>query len=94
MEHKHPVVLLQSLPIPEWKWEPIIINFVVGLLRTQQANDVVWVIVDYLTKSVHFLPVKVSYNLNKLAKLYVKEIIRLHGAPVLILSDRDPRFTS
>ena len=67
---------------------------VVGLPRTQQGHDVVWVIVDRLTKSAHFLPVKTYYNLNKLAELYVKEIVRLHGAPVSIVLNRDPRFTS
>ena len=93
-EHKHPAGLLQSLPIPEWKWEHITMDFVVGLPRTQQGNDAVWVIVDRLIKSAHFIPVKISHNLNKLAELYVKEVIRLHGMPVSIISDRDPRFTS
>ena len=53
-----------------------------------------WVIVDRLTKSAHFLPIKVSYSLKMLAKLYIKEVIRLHGIPVSIVSNRDPRFTS
>ena len=69
-------------------------DFVVGLPRTQQGNDAVWVIVDRLTKSAHFLPIKITYSLNKLAELYIREIIRLHGMPVSIVSDRDPRFTS
>ena len=85
---------MQSLPIPEWKWEHITMDFVVGLPRTQQGNDTVWVIVDRLTKSAHFIPIKISYNLNKLAELYVKEVVRLHGIPASIISDRDPRFTS
>ncbi|KAA3483460.1 DNA/RNA polymerases superfamily protein [Gossypium australe] len=57
-------------------------------------KDSVWVIVDRLTKSVHFIPVRVDYSLQRLAKLYVAEIVRLHGVPVSIISDRDPRFTS
>ena len=69
-------------------------DFVVGLPKTQQGNDAVWVIVDRLTKSAHFLPIKITYSLNKLAELYIREIIRLHGTPVSIVSDRDPRFTS
>ena len=68
-------------------------DFVVGLPRTQQGNDAVWVIVDRLMKSSHFLPIKIIYSLNKLAELYIKEIIRLHGTPVSIVSDRDSRFT-
>ncbi len=69
-------------------------DFVMGLPRTQKSHDAVWVIVDRLTKSTHFLPVRMDYSLEKLAKLYIDEIVRLHGVPVSIVSDRDPRFTS
>ena len=69
-------------------------NFVTGLPRTQRQHDVIWAIVDRLTKSAHFLPVNVRDSLEKLAQLYVDEIVRLHGVPVSIFSDRDPRFTS
>ena len=69
-------------------------NFVVGLLHYQIAYDAIWVIVDRLTKSAHFLPMKNSDSVEKLAELYVKEIVRLHSTPVSIASDRDPRFTS
>ena len=64
------------------------------LIRTQQGNDAVWVIMDRLTKSAHFLPIKITYSLNKLVELYIREIIRLLRMPVSIVSDRDPRFTS
>ena len=53
-----------------------------------------WVIVDRLTKSAHFLPIQTTITLDKLASLYVKEIIRLHGVPISIVSNRDNRFTS
>ena len=69
-------------------------DFMVGLPRTQQGHDAIWVIVDRLTKSAHFLPVKVSYSLDKLAKVYIREVVRLHGVPFSIVSYRDPRFTS
>ena len=69
-------------------------GFVIGLPRTQQGHNVIWVIVDRLTKSAHFLPVKVDYSLDKLAQDFVNEIIRLHSAPISIVLDRDPRFTS
>ena len=69
-------------------------DFVTGLPWTQKQHDAIWVIVDRLTKSAHFLPVNVEDSLEKLAKLYVDEIVRLHGVPVSIVSDRDPQFTS
>ena len=69
-------------------------DFVMGLPRTQRGHDSVWVIIDRLTKSAHFLPFKNTYSMEKMASLYVDEIVRLHGAPVSIVSDRDPRFTS
>ena len=69
-------------------------DFVTGLPRTQRQHDAIWVIVDRLTKSAHFLPINVENSLEKLAKLYMDEIVRLHGVPVSIVSDRDPRFTS
>ncbi|KAF2302605.1 hypothetical protein GH714_039551 [Hevea brasiliensis] len=68
-------------------------DFISGLPLTQKKHDVVWVIVDRLTKSTHFLLVRTDYSLEKLAELYVSEIVRLHGMPLSIISDRDPRFT-
>ncbi|KZV30446.1 Gag protease polyprotein [Dorcoceras hygrometricum] len=68
-------------------------DFVVGLPRTLHGYNSIWVIVDRLTKSAHFLPVNTTYSMNKYAELYIREIVRLHGIPVFIVSDRDPRFT-
>ena len=93
-EHQRLAGKIQLLPIPTWKWEKITVDFVTGLPRTQKQHDAIWVIVDRLTKSAHFLPVNVEDSLEKLAQLYVNEIVRLHGVPVSIVSDRDPRFTS
>ncbi|KAA3473726.1 reverse transcriptase [Gossypium australe] len=93
-EHQLPSGLLQLVKIPQWKWERITMDFVSGLPLTPSKKDAVWVIVDRLTKSAHFIPVRVDFSLQKLAKLYVSEIVRLHGVPVSIISDRDPRFTS
>ncbi|KAI5330678.1 hypothetical protein L3X38_020804 [Prunus dulcis] len=93
-ERQKPSGLLQPLPIPEWKWEHLTMDFVFKLPRTRNRHDGVWVIVDRLTKSAHFLPVRANYTLNKLAQLFIDEIVRLHGVPVSITSDRDPRFTS
>ena len=69
-------------------------DFVTSLPQTQRQRDVIWVIVDRLTKSAHFLSVNVEDYVEKLARLYVDEIVRLHGVPISIVSDRDPRFTS
>ena len=93
-EHQRPAGLLQRIPIPEWKWDHINMDFVVGLPRTRQGHDAIWVIVDRLTKSAHFLAIRRTDPLDRLADLYCREIIRLHSVPLSIISDRDPRFTS
>ncbi|KAG8503560.1 hypothetical protein CXB51_001543 [Gossypium anomalum] len=93
-EHQLPSGLLQLVKIPLWKWERVTMDFVSGLPLTPSKKDSIWVIVDRLTESAHFIPVRINFSLQKLAKLYVSEIVRLHGVPVSIISDRDPRFTS
>ncbi len=82
----------QSLPILESKWNHITMDFIVGLPRSQSGADAVWVIVDKLTKSAHFLPVQITCPLGRLALLYLDEVVRLHGVPGSIVSDHDPRF--
>ena len=74
-EHQRPGGTLQRMPIPEWKWERIAMDFVVGLPKTMGKYDSIWVIIDRLSKSSHFIPVKVTYNAEKLAKLYISEIV-------------------
>ena len=69
-------------------------GFVPGLPFSPNKKDAIWVIVDGLTKSAHFIPVRIDYSLDRLVELYIDEIVRLHGAPLSIVSDRDPRFTS
>lgn len=69
-------------------------DFVSGLTRMQRGHEAIWVIVDRLTKSAHFLAIKISYSLDRLARLYIDKIVRLHGVPVSIIFDRDSRFTS
>jgi hypothetical protein len=94
VEHRKPAGLLQPLPIPEWKWEMITMDFVSGLPRGNRGNDAISVIMDRLTKSALFLPLKMTDPDDKLAKIYVNEVVRLHGVPTSIVLDRDPRFTS
>ena len=93
-EHQVLLELLQPIRIPDWKWDQITMDFVVGLPLTGRKHDSVWVIVDQLTKSAHFLPVRIDYSLDKLAELYISEIFWLHGIPISTISNRDPRFTS
>ena len=69
-------------------------DIVSGLPRSPKGHDAIWVIVDGMTKTAHFLPIRMNYSLDQLAHLYADEIVRLHGVPATIVSDRDPRFTS
>ncbi|GJZ13780.1 putative reverse transcriptase domain-containing protein [Tanacetum coccineum] len=94
VEHQKPSGLLQQPEILEWKWEKITMDFVSGLPRTPSGYDSIWVIVDRLTKSAHFLPMKKTDSIEKHAQLYLKEIVCKHGVPTLIISDRDSLFTS
>jgi hypothetical protein len=93
-EHQRPVGLLQHLKIPEWKWEEIGMDFIVGLPHTQAGYDSIWVIVDHLTKVAHFILVKTTYSGAKLVELYMSRIMCLHGVPKKIVSDRGSQFTS
>ncbi|GJW32134.1 putative reverse transcriptase domain-containing protein [Tanacetum coccineum] len=86
--------LLQQPEIPEWKWEKLAMDFITKLPKSSSGYDTIWVIVDRLTKSAHFLPIREDYKTEKLAKIYVNEIVARHGVPVSIISDRDGRFTS
>jgi hypothetical protein len=85
---------LQSLPILTWKWEDIIMDFIVGLPRTANGYDSIWVIVDRLTKIAHFLSVRVKYTVAMYAELYIASILSLHGVPKTIVSDRGPQFVA
>ncbi|GKA12011.1 putative reverse transcriptase domain-containing protein [Tanacetum coccineum] len=93
-EHQKPSGLLVQPEIPQWKWDNITMDFVTKLPRTQRGNDTIWVIIDRLTKSAHFLPMRETDPMDKLARLYLKEVVMRHGIPVSIICDCDPRFTS
>ncbi|KAK1620721.1 hypothetical protein QYE76_026238 [Lolium multiflorum] len=93
-EHQSPAGKLQPLPIPEWKWEDIGMDFITGLPMTNKKKDMIWVIVDRLTKSAHFLAVNQQDKGEKLIDLYIKEIVSKHGVPKKIVSDRGSVFTS
>jgi hypothetical protein len=80
--------------VPEWKWEEIAMDFVMGLPRTHLGYDSIWVIMDRLTKVAHFIPVKTTYSRPQLAELYMSRIVCLHGVLKKIVSDRGTQFTS
>ena len=69
-------------------------DFVTGLPNTQRGHNAIWVIVDRLTKSAHFIPIDITYSMERLAEIYIRVIVKLHGVSLSIVSDRDPRFTS
>lgn len=93
-DHQWPASMLQPLPVLEWKWDEIGMDFITGLPKTQQGYDSIWVIVDRLSKVAHFLPVKTTYSGNQLAELYISRIVCLHGVPKIIVSDQGTQFTS
>ncbi|GJT68192.1 putative reverse transcriptase domain-containing protein [Tanacetum coccineum] len=93
-EHQRPSGLLVQPAIPEWKWDNIMMDFITKLPKSSQGFDTIWVIVDRLTKSAHFLPIRENDPLDKLARLYLNRIVARHGIPVSIICDRDGRFTS
>lgn len=93
-EHQKPYGSLQQLEIPEWKWDHITMDFVDKLPKTSRGNDRIWVIVDRLTKSAHFLATSETAPMTRLAQLYVNEVVSRHGIPLSIVSDRDTRFAS
>ncbi|GJX45883.1 putative reverse transcriptase domain-containing protein [Tanacetum coccineum] len=94
-EHKgHLGYLLVQPAIPKWKWDNITMDFITKLPKSSQSFDTIWVIMDQLTKSAHFLPIRENDPLDKLARLYLNRIVARHGIPVSIICDRDGRFTS
>jgi hypothetical protein len=93
-EQQRPARLLQPLKIPQWKWEEISMDFIVGLPTTQSGYDSIWVIVDRFLKVAHFIPVKTTYKGAKLAELYIARIVCPHRVPNKIVSDRGTKFTS
>ncbi|KAI3802321.1 hypothetical protein L1987_30451 [Smallanthus sonchifolius] len=93
-EHHKPSGLLEQPEIPVWKWENLAMDFITKLPRTSSGHDSIWVIIDRLTKSAHFLPIREDYRVEKLARIYINEIVSRHGIPLNIISDRDSRFTS
>ncbi|GJU15132.1 putative reverse transcriptase domain-containing protein [Tanacetum coccineum] len=93
-EHQRPSGLLQQPEIPEQKWERIAMDLFMKLPRTSSGYDIIWVIMDRLTKSAHFLPMREDYKMDRLARLYLNEIVARHSVPISIIYDRDSHSTS
>ncbi|GJS35881.1 putative reverse transcriptase domain-containing protein [Tanacetum coccineum] len=93
-EHQRPSGLLVQPDIPQWKWDNITMDFVTKLPKSSQGYDTIWVIVDRLTKSAIFVPIRETDPMDKLARMYLKEVVTRHGIPLSIICDRDPRFAS
>ena len=94
VEHQHLADLLQPLPIPEWKWDIILLDFIIGLPKTQKKNDLIMVVIDKLSKSAHFIPMKSTYKTINIVEFFMKEIFRLHGISKMVIFDRDVKFMS
>ncbi|GJV58588.1 reverse transcriptase domain-containing protein, partial [Tanacetum coccineum] len=93
-ECQKPSGLLVQPEIPMWKWERITMDFITKLPKTSNRHDTIWVIVDRLTKSAHFIPTRETDSMETLTRLYIKEIVSRHGVPISIISDHDSHFTS
>ena len=93
VEHRHPTRLLQPHVIPESKWEVISMDFIVGFPLMARRNDSIFMVVDTLMKSAHFIPVRMTYQAPNIARVFISEIVRIHGIPKRIIFDRGSMFT-
>jgi hypothetical protein len=93
-EQKRLECLLKPLEILEWKWEHITMDFMVGLTRTPRGKDAIWFVVDRLTKSANFIPMKATKSAEELVPLYMKEVLRLHDIPKCFIFYQDCKFVS
>ncbi|GJV76946.1 putative reverse transcriptase domain-containing protein [Tanacetum coccineum] len=93
-EHQKPSSLLVQPKRPQWKWDNITMDFVMKLPKSSQGCDTIWMIVDRLTKSAILVPMRETNPMEKLARMYLKEVVIRHGMPISIICDRDPRFAS
>src|SRR3954462_5304885 len=93
-EHQRPAGTLRPLPIPEWKWDKVSMEFITGFPKTQKGNDAIFIVIKQLSKVAHFLPVRESITTSQLADLYVSRIVSLHCVPLEINLDCGSLFTS
>ena len=89
-EHQHLTSLLQALPIPNWKWEVICLDFITSLPKNQKQNDAIMVVMETLSKETHFIPIKTNHKAANIADIFMKEIFQLNGILKVIIPDIDP----
>ncbi|WMV49732.1 hypothetical protein MTR67_043117 [Solanum verrucosum] len=94
VEHQRPYGVAQNISLSEWKWEMINMDFITRLPRSRRQHDLIWVIVDRMTKSTHFLPVKPTNSTYEYDGLYIHDVVRLHRVPLSIISNRGAQFTT
>jgi hypothetical protein len=94
VDYMKPGSLLQPLSILDWEWDDISMDFIMGLPLTAYKYNLIWVILDRLTKSAHFIPVNTNYNVNKYAEIYIARVLCLHGVLKMIISDRGSQFVA
>jgi hypothetical protein len=93
-DYMKPRGLFQPLSIPDWKWDDISMDFIMGLPLTSRKFDSIWVIVHRLTKSAHFIPINTMYEVQKYVDTYIARVLCLHGVPKTIISDRGSQFVA
>jgi hypothetical protein len=94
VDYMKPGGQLQHLSVLNWKWDDISMNFIVGLPLTARKFDSIWVIVDRLTKSAHFIHVNTKYRVEKYVEIYIAHVLSLHGVPKIIISDQGSQFVA
>ncbi|WMV46710.1 hypothetical protein MTR67_040095 [Solanum verrucosum] len=94
VENQRPGGMAQNIKLLEWKWEMINMDFITSFPQSRKQHDSIWVIVDQMTKSAHFLLVKTTHSTEDYAKLHIQEVVSLHGVPISIISDRGAQFTA
>jgi hypothetical protein len=93
-DYVKPGGLLQPLSIPDWKWDDISMDFIMGLPMTARKFDSIWVIMDRLSKSTHFIPINTNNKVQKYAEIYIAHVLCLHGVSKTIISDRGLQFVA
>jgi hypothetical protein len=94
VDYMKPRELLQPLSVPEWQWDDISMDFIVGLPMMAHKFDSIWVIMDRLSKSVHFIPINTNFKVQKYAEIYIAHVLCLHRVSKTIISDRVSQFAA
>ena len=91
--HQHTKIRSQPLPVPEWKWEVISMDFITGFPRIVRKHDSIMVVMDKLSKLSHCIPIKSTHKVSDVVNIFMRELFKFHGLPKAIVSNRDVKFT-